>query len=77
MSDIEKNNDLFDIFLDATKSQNIFDWLTIIYNAQELHVPATSSSRGTVGQLAWDATYWYICTATNTWKRVAWTGTSW
>ena len=41
------------------------------------YVPAASTSRGVPGQLAWDATYWYICTSTNTWKRVAWTGTSW
>jgi len=31
----------------------------------------TSSGAGTAGQIAWDANYIYICTATNTWKRVA------
>jgi hypothetical protein len=31
----------------------------------------TSTSAGTAGQVAWDANYIYICTATNTWKRVA------
>jgi hypothetical protein len=29
------------------------------------------NSTGTVGQICWDANYIYVCTATNTWKRVA------
>ena len=33
--------------------------------------PASASATGTTGQIAWDASYIYICTATNTWKRVA------
>jgi len=33
--------------------------------------PATASATGTQGQIAWDANYIYVCTATNTWKRVA------
>ncbi|HZK76900.1 MAG TPA: hypothetical protein VFD13_08340, partial [Candidatus Kapabacteria bacterium] len=33
--------------------------------------PATSTSTGTPGEIAQDGTYLYICTATNTWKRVA------
>jgi hypothetical protein len=34
------------------------------------HTPSSSSDTGITGQWAWDATYIYICTATNTWKRV-------
>ncbi len=34
-------------------------------------VPASASATGSEGQIAWDATYIYVCTATNTWKRVA------
>ncbi len=34
-------------------------------------VPATASSTGSAGQIAADASYLYICTATNTWKRAA------
>ena len=37
--------------------------------------PATSGSTGIQGTIAWDADYIYICTATNTWKRVAIGGT--
>lgn len=33
--------------------------------------PASASATGTAGTIAWDASYIYICTAANTWKRVA------
>ena len=41
------------------------------------YVPATSGGKGSPGQVAWDSTYFYICTATNTWKRVQLNLTSW
>jgi len=34
----------------------------------------TASATGTLGQISWDDSYIYVCTATNTWKRVALTG---
>lgn len=33
-------------------------------------VPASSGAAGTAGQIAYDADYFYICVATNVWKRV-------
>ena len=33
--------------------------------------PASATAAGTAGQIVWDTDYIYICTATNTWKRVA------
>jgi len=33
--------------------------------------PATSTSPGVAGQIAWSSTYLYVCVATNTWKRTA------
>jgi hypothetical protein len=33
-----------------------------------------SGGTGSAGQIAWDTSYLYVCTATNTWKRVALTG---
>jgi hypothetical protein len=33
--------------------------------------PASASATGTQGQIAWDASYLYVCIATNTWKRSA------
>jgi hypothetical protein len=33
--------------------------------------PASATDTGVAGQIAWDANFIYICTATDTWKRVA------
>lgn len=33
--------------------------------------PASASATGTAGTITWDSSYVYVCTATNTWKRVA------
>lgn len=37
----------------------------------------SSTAPGVAGQLAWDASYIYICVADNTWKRVALSGATW
>jgi hypothetical protein len=36
--------------------------------------PAHATSTGTAGQMAYDSTYLYVCTAANTWKKIAWSG---
>lgn len=33
--------------------------------------PASATATGTIGQTAYDTNYFYVCVATNTWKRVA------
>lgn len=33
--------------------------------------PASASATGVAGQIAYDSSYIYVCTATNTWKRAA------
>lgn len=33
--------------------------------------PATSSAACSLGQFSWDDNYYYLCTANNTWKRIA------
>ena len=33
--------------------------------------PASATSTGSAGQIRWDSNYIYVCTATDTWKRVA------
>ena len=33
--------------------------------------PASAADTGTAGEICWDASYIYVCTATNTWKRSA------
>lgn len=35
------------------------------------NAPATSTSPGAAGQVEWDANYFYVCIATNVWKRTA------
>lgn len=37
----------------------------------ETKTPASAAATGTTGEIAWDANYFYVCTATNTWKRIA------
>jgi hypothetical protein len=48
---------------------------TLVVGGTVIHTlsatPASASAAGTVGTMSWDANYIYICTATNTWKRVA------
>ena len=39
--------------------------------------PLSSTSTGVVGALAKDATYFYVCTATNSWQRIAWDSNPW
>ena len=38
---------------------------------QSVTAPANASSTGTAGQIAYDSNYFYVCIATNSWKRVA------
>lgn len=33
--------------------------------------PSTASSTGKTGTITWDSDYFYVCVATDTWKRVA------
>ena len=37
--------------------------------AQIVGAPLSASSQGTAGQIAFDATHFYVCIATNTWVR--------
>lgn len=33
--------------------------------------PASASATGNAGDICWDSSYLYVCTATNTWRRIA------
>lgn len=46
--------------LDASSIGALADWVT---------VPASKTANGVAGQIAKDNNYFYVCTATNTWKR--------
>ena len=39
-------------------------------------VPATHAAAGTPGQWSADASFLYVCYATNAWARIAWTSTT-
>ena len=82
-------SDVIDVrFLGAavTVSDVIYDDLTVTGNLtvtnnvtlsgilQAPQATKTSTSAGTAGQVCWDTNYIYVCTAVNTWKRVALTG---
>jgi hypothetical protein len=40
-------------------------------------VPTSSADTGTIGQVAKDSTYLYVCVATDTWERIFWHQASW
>lgn len=40
-------------------------------NIKFVTAPATAASTGTAGTVAYDTDYFYVCTATDTWKRFA------
>lgn len=47
-------------------------WLYLVnlpINDNLTTVPTTSTSTGTPGQMAFDDDFFYVCTATDTWKR--------
>lgn len=37
--------------------------------------PSTPTDAGQIGELAWDADYFYVCTAANQWQRIAYDNT--
>lgn len=39
--------------------------------ANVVDAPTSATATGTIGQTAYDTNYFYVCVATNTWKRVA------
>ena len=41
------------------------------------NAPATNTSTGVPGQIAWDASYIYVCVATNSWKRTQLSSSPW
>ena len=48
-----------------------FTVASVVGTIADVTAPTSATSTGTAGQIATDANYIYVCTATNTWKRVA------
>ena len=44
---------------------------TISHSAIKNHTPSSASDTGTAGTIYYDSSYLYICTATDTWRRIA------
>jgi len=58
----------------ATGNVNVQNDLTIggdTLKVTTARTPASATAAGTAGEICWDASYIYVCTATDTWKRVA------
>ena len=53
--------------INVTKPTQSYSTLTVTAET----TPSSSSSSGMVGEMASDSNYVYICTGTNTWKRIA------
>ena len=45
-------------------------------NLNNLAIPSSESDTGTAGDIVWDSNYVYVCTATDTWKRVSLDGSA-
>jgi hypothetical protein len=45
--------------------------LDLRLDAHDVNIPATPTSTGAKGVIKWDGTHLYLCTATDTWRRVA------
>ena len=55
------------LVIDSSKNAVFYGKLTVATG----NAPASASASGTTGTIAWDSSYVYVCTATNTWKRAA------
>ena len=45
-------------------------------NLNNLTIPSSTSDTGTAGDIVWDSNYVYVCTATDTWKRLSLDGSA-
>ena len=45
--------------------------LDFVIDQHDVSIPSTPTSTGTKGTIKWNASHIYVCTATNTWRRVA------
>lgn len=57
--------------INAADPQVAFDVNGNSMRLRTAKTPSSASDTGVAGQIAWDANYVYVCTATNTWKRTA------
>jgi len=67
----EPGTGAFNLNLPAiTQNETLMHENTAVGKISAGTVPSTNSSTGTTGEIAFSSTHLYICTATNTWRRV-------
>lgn len=59
------------IWWDTDEILQIYDGAADRAVAVNAGAPASASAAGVVGQVAWDADYFYVCTDVDEWKRAA------
>ena len=59
------------IGIGTTAPSGALDINSDILRLRTAKTPASASATGNAGDICWDADYIYVCTATDTWKRVA------
>jgi hypothetical protein len=57
--------------IDSNKNTTLSNVALSSITITQSFTPALSTSTGTMGRIAWDTNYFYVCIATNTWKRIA------
>lgn len=72
---VSKEDPSFDAFM-ADLLTSCVDLRRSVAELQLVEVPSTRTSTGNPGMVAYDSNYWYICTAADTWGRIA-LDTSW
>jgi hypothetical protein len=55
--------------LGTTTPTAVVDINSDILRLRTAKTPASATAAGNAGDICWDASYIYVCTATNTWKR--------
>jgi hypothetical protein len=55
--------------LSTTSPTALLDVNSNIVRLRQSKTPASATAAGNAGDICWDASYIYVCTATNTWKR--------
>lgn len=59
------------VFDPATKRAAVSVGGAFLGMAQIVAAPASAGASGEPGQIAYDGSYLYVCTATDTWRRIA------
>lgn len=54
----------------TTSPSHLLDINSDSFRLRTAKTPSSATDTGSAGQIAWDAKYIYVCTATNTWRRV-------